>query len=68
MKPFNNVLVRRAVEFAIDKQKIVKPLDNRVEVADQPLPPGIEGFVKNLPANATYTYNPAKAKKLLTQA
>lgn len=68
MKPFNNPLVRQAVEYAIDKQQIVTLMNNRVQVANQPLPPGIDGYVNNLPPDATYTYDQAKAKQLLTQA
>lgn len=68
MKPFNNVLVRQAVNFAVDKSKIAKLMNGRVQVANQPLPPGIDGYVKNLPADATYNLNTTKAKALLTQA
>jgi len=68
MKPFDNVLVRQAIEYAIDKQQIATLLNNRVDVANQPLPPGITGYVKNLAPDATYTYDPAKAKQLLAQA
>jgi ABC-type transport system substrate-binding protein len=68
MKPFDNVLVRQAVEYAIDKQQILKLMNNRFILADQPLPPGITGYVKDLAAEATYSYDPAKAKQLLTQA
>ena len=68
MKPFDNVLVRQAVEYAIDKQQILKLMNNRNVLADQPLPPGITGYVKSLAPDATYTYDPAKAKQLLAQA
>jgi peptide/nickel transport system substrate-binding protein/oligopeptide transport system substrate-binding protein len=68
MKPFDNVLVRQAVEYAIDKQQIATLMNNRVQIADQPLPPGITGYVKNLAPDATYTCDPAKAKQLLAQA
>jgi len=68
MKPFNNVLVRQAMEYAIDKVKIAKLLNNRVQVANQPLPPGIQGYMNPLPADATYSLDLAKAKSLLTQA
>lgn len=68
IKPFNNVLVRQAMEYAINRTRIAKLLDNRVQVANQPLPPGIDGYEKNLPADLQYHYNPAKAKQLLKQA
>lgn len=68
MAPFNNVKVRQAMEYAIDKSKIVKLLNNRAVAANQPLPPGIKGYVSNLDPSATYTYDPAKAKQLLAEA
>lgn len=68
MKPFNNVLVRQAFEYAINRDKIVKLLDNRDVVANQPLPPGIVGYNSKLPASLQYKYNPAKAKQLLKEA
>lgn len=68
LAPFNNVKVRQAVEYAINKQRIVQLLNNRFMVADQPLPPGIDGYMKNLPASVDYKYNPAKAKALLKQS
>ncbi|MDA8337033.1 MAG: ABC transporter substrate-binding protein [Peptococcaceae bacterium] len=68
MKPFNTPLVRQAVEYAIDKQEILKLMNNRFIAADQPLPPGIEGYVKHLAPDATYTYDPDKARQLLAEA
>jgi oligopeptide transport system substrate-binding protein len=68
IKPFNNLKVRQAMEYAINKEKIVRLLNNRVIPADQPLPPGIDGYVKDLPADAKYSFNPAKAKQLLKEA
>jgi len=68
MKPFDNTKVRQAMEYAIDKSKIVKLLNNRAIAANQPLPPGIKGYVSGLDADATYTYDPAKAKQLLAAA
>ncbi|WP_206922150.1 ABC transporter substrate-binding protein [Alicyclobacillus suci] len=64
-KPFTNVKVRQAVEYAINKPFIVKLLDNQGSVANQPTPPGVFGHVNDLPANVNYTYNPTKAKQLL---
>lgn len=66
--PFNNKLVRQAVEYAVDKKKLVKLVNGRGVVANQPLPPNMPGYVKNLPANATYNFNQNKAKALLKQA
>lgn len=68
MAPFNNPKVRQAVQYAIDKKKILLVFNNRGTIANQPLPPTLEGYVKNLPADVNYTYNPAKAKQLLKSA
>jgi ABC-type transport system substrate-binding protein len=66
--PFNNPKVRQAVEYAINKQNIIKLVNGRGIVANQPLPPALPGYVKNLPADATYSYNPTKAKQMLKAA
>lgn len=68
MKPYDNKLVRKAIEFAINKDKIVQLINGRGQVANQPLPPAIDGYQKTLDPNATYTYDPTKAKALLAQA
>ena len=68
MAPFNNVKVRQAVEYAIDKKRIIQIFNGRGIVANQPVPPGLTGYVQNLPSDVNYTYNPTKAKQLLQQA
>ena len=68
VKPFNNVKVRQAVNYAIDKAKIAKLLNGRVKATDQILPPQMPGYNKNLPADLKYSYDPAKAKALLKEA
>lgn len=68
MAPFNNKTVRQAIEYAVNKQRIVQLLNNRVQAANQPLPPGIQGYVKNLPSSVNYQFDVAKAKALLKQA
>jgi|SRR5579884_488646 len=65
MKPFNNVLVRRAINMAIDKRRIVQLLNGRGVVANQVLPPLMPGYN---PHYKGYPYNPAAAKKLLAKA
>jgi peptide/nickel transport system substrate-binding protein/oligopeptide transport system substrate-binding protein len=64
-KPFDNVLVRQALNYAIDKQHIIQLLNGRGTVANQVLPPLMPGYDK---AYTGYDYNPDKAKALLTQA
>lgn len=68
MAPLNKVKVRQAVQYAINKKKVLQLLNNRGQLANQPLPPGIEGHLSNLPADVSYSYNIAKAKELLAQA
>lgn len=65
VKPFDNVLVRQALNHAIDKQHIIQLLNGRGTVANQVLPPAMPGYDKSY---AGYDYNPDKAKALLTQA
>jgi ABC-type transport system substrate-binding protein len=64
-KPFDNVKVRQALNYAIDKQRIVQLLNGRATVANQILPPLMPGFDKNYQG---YSYDPEKAKSLLTEA
>ncbi len=65
MKPFDKLEVRQAVNMAIDKQRIVKIINNRAVPANQPLPPSMPGYDK---AYQGYPFDPAKAKELLKQA
>jgi len=67
-KPFTNPLVRQALEYAVDKQRIIQLLNGRYIVANQPLPPDAFGYVKDLPADVNYTYDVAKAKQLMQQS
>jgi oligopeptide transport system substrate-binding protein len=68
VKPFDNVKVRQAINYAVDKAKIVKLLNGRAKVTDQILPPQMPGYDQNLPANLKFSYDPAKAKALLKEA
>ncbi|MDI3316895.1 MAG: ABC transporter substrate-binding protein [Bacillota bacterium] len=64
--PFNNPLVRQAINYALDKQQIIQNITNgRGQVMSQPLPPAIPGYD---PSIQPYPYDPAKAKQLLQQA
>jgi peptide/nickel transport system substrate-binding protein len=65
-KPFDNVKVRQAVNYAIDKEALVKGAYQGIaNVSTGPLAPGINGFNENLKG---YEYNPEKAKELLKEA
>ncbi|AYC30824.1 ABC transporter substrate-binding protein [Paenisporosarcina cavernae] len=64
--PFDNKLVRQAINHAIDKQAIVDAFfEGRAEVAKNPMPPVIGGYNDDIPG---YDYDPAKAKELLAEA
>jgi len=65
MKPFDNKLVRQAMNYAIDKSTFKQILGKRIEVAHGVLPPGTPGYNPNLKG---YNYDPQKAKVLLKQA
>lgn len=65
-KPFDNVKVRQAVNYAINKDAIVKgAYQGFASVGTGPLAAGLNGFNKDLKA---YEYNPEKAKQLLAEA
>lgn len=65
-KPFDNVLVRQALNYAVDKKAIVDAVFmGSGTVAKSPIPPTMMGYKKDLP---DYNYNPEKAKALLKQA
>jgi peptide/nickel transport system substrate-binding protein len=64
--PFDNKLVRQAVNYAINKQAIVDAFfEGRAEVAANPMPPSISGYND---AISPYPYDPEKAKALLAEA
>jgi peptide/nickel transport system substrate-binding protein len=65
MKPFDKLEVRQAINMAIDKARIVKIINNRALVANQPLPPTMPGYDKEYKG---YAYDIVKAKELLKQA
>ncbi|MEK4230750.1 ABC transporter substrate-binding protein [Solibacillus sp. FSL H8-0538] len=64
--PFDNVLVRQAVNYAIDQQAIVDAFfEGRAQVAKNPMPPSISGYNDDIEG---YAYDPEKAKALLAEA
>ena len=64
--PFDNVKVRQAVNYAIDKKAIIDAFfEGQAEVAKNPMPPSIEGYNDDV---KEYTYDPKKAKELLKEA
>ena len=64
--PFKSVLVRQALNYAINKQEIDKVLyGGLAQVMNSPLPTVAFGYDPKIPA---YPYDPAKARALLKQA
>lgn len=65
MPPFDRLKVRQAMNYAINKDKILRPLHGTVMPANGVLPPPMPGFNPNLTG---YPYDPAKARQLLAEA
>ncbi|GAB1477853.1 ABC transporter substrate-binding protein [Paracoccaceae bacterium] len=63
--PFDKVEVRRAVNMALNKDRIVQIINGRAVPANQPLPPSMPGYAKDY---AGYAYDPEGAKALLAEA
>ncbi len=67
MAPMNNLLVRQAVAYGLDRASVVKSFyGGRGVVADQFLPDQVVGFARS--GVPQYSFNPTKAKALLQQA
>lgn len=67
MAPFTNVKVVQAVNYALDRNAILKTIFNSIgKVSYQPFPRGYVGYSQA--AANLYPYDPAKAKALLAAA
>jgi peptide/nickel transport system substrate-binding protein len=65
--PLNNLKVRQAVAHGLDKKGVIAAFyGGRGQVANQFLPPLVEGYAKK--GVPEYPYNPDKAKSLLREA
>jgi peptide/nickel transport system substrate-binding protein len=65
--PLNNVKVRQAINYAIDRKAMVKAIGNGYgKVVEQVFSPDSPGYVASL--NNTYPYDVAKAKQLMADA
>ena len=66
-KPWDNMKLRQAVAYAIDREAIVKSIfQGRASLLDGPVGPGQYGYSRDV--TPKYRYDPAKAKKLLAEA
>ncbi|WP_037570967.1 ABC transporter substrate-binding protein [Spirochaeta cellobiosiphila] len=65
-KPFDNVKVRQAINFAINKKEIIAGVYGEAgTAAKNPLPPNMWSYNDDI---TPYEYSPEKAKKLLAEA
>ena len=64
-KPFDDVRVRKAINMAINKDRIVRIVNGRATPANQVLPPGMPGYDN---AYKGYPYDVEGAKKLMEEA
>jgi ABC-type transport system substrate-binding protein len=65
MKPFDNLKVRQALSWAINRDKLVKLQGGQAMPLWQFYPKGMPG---NVDGKVYYGYDPAKARQLLTEA
>ncbi|MGH2856174.1 MAG: ABC transporter substrate-binding protein [Solirubrobacteraceae bacterium] len=62
--PLNNVLVRQAINYAVDRPALVKIFGGQGTASENIIPPGIPGYVRH----NFYPYDLAKAKALVAQS
>jgi len=65
MPPFDNLDVRKAINMAINKDRIVRIINNRAVIANQPLPPSMPGYTEDYEG---IPYDVEGAKALLASA
>ncbi|MBL7006968.1 MAG: ABC transporter substrate-binding protein [Spirochaetia bacterium] len=64
--PYDNKLVRQAMNYAINKEEIIAGVYGEAgQAAKNPIPPGMWSYNDDI---AAYPYDPAKAKELLAEA
>lgn len=64
--PFDNLKVRQALNYAVNKQAIITSVyQNTAQIAKNPMPPTIWSYNDDV---VDYEYNPEKAKQLLQEA
>jgi len=65
MKPFDDVRVRQAVSWAVDREKLVGLLAGQGEALHQVYPPGLPG---HQPDRRYYGHDPDQSRRLLAEA
>ncbi len=63
--PLDNAEVRKAINMAINKDRIVQIINGRAVPATQPLPPTMPGYTEGYEG---YSYDPDAAKQMLADA
>ncbi len=67
--PFDDLRVRRAVNLAIDRQRILNTVfEKRGLLATGPVPPGLWKYHEGPRSSEGYDYDPEKAKRLIREA
>jgi len=65
LPPLDNLKVRQAINMAVNKDRIVRIINNRGVPANQPLPPAMPGYDTSYQG---YPFDPEAAKGLLAEA
>lgn len=65
MEPFDQLEVRKAVNMAINKDRVLKIVNGRAVAANQPLPPTMPGYAEDYEG---YPFDPDKAREMLADA
>jgi len=66
--PFEDVLVRKAISYAIDYDELIALTANTAKRLYGPLPPGVPGYPEDMRAVERYTYDLEMAKRLMAQS